>query len=65
MKKYVLTFTTAIKGQVTVEAADAADAERQGEEMARSTLNYAELEDSGRHAPSVETEFDDIYEVDA
>lgn len=63
MKKYRLEFTTTIRGQVTVEAEDREAAALIGEEKALDTLNYEDLSDGGRHAPDVETEFEDLDEV--
>jgi hypothetical protein len=62
MPKYVLQFETKIRGQVTVEADSWDEAEQLGEEYAMDTLNYEELEDQGKCAPDVETEFTDMYE---
>lgn len=63
MPKYVLQFTTTIRGEVTVEADSLDDAFVQGDELAMSTLNYEDLSDEGRCAPDVETECTDGYEA--
>lgn len=64
MTKYMCLFTTEIRGQVTIEAESKEEAEQLAEEMATSTLNYDELTDGGKCAPDVDTEFDDIMEVE-
>ena len=63
MTKYLCAFTTEIRGQVTIEAANIDEARKQAQKLADDTINYDELTNEGRCAPDVETEFDDIMEV--
>jgi hypothetical protein len=60
MSRYLLYFTTTIRGAVTVEADSEDHALQIGDKMARGTLNYDELADGGTSTPDVETECDDI-----
>lgn len=67
MPKFVLEFTTTIRGEVHVEAETLDEANAMGEMMARDTVSHQEMTESlfdiAHRAPRVETEFDDITEV--
>lgn len=61
MSKFILQFTTTIKGEITVEAESQEKALEYGDQEAQGTLNYDDLTDQGQYAPNVETECVDIY----
>ena len=64
-KKFVLYFTTTIRGSVIVEAKTDEEANEIGKGMALETVSYDDMQQSTGEIPDVSTEFDDIQEAGA
>lgn len=64
MKTFIVDFTTTISGQMTIKAKDEDAARDKADQLADDTVNYDELTNGGEYVPEVETEVDDITEVD-